>query len=353
MNSSSSSGSSSSSSNAASLPISISLGFAVLAAQKDGEEEDALTMEVKKGKLNELRENFTLAEEHYHAALRLNDEQRKQGIVDDMKALSHRAWILDAMANMAQAERKPYKAEKLFKEVIQILLQLGAPEHSPPILEISVKLANILATMEEEEKRKQAEVGFKFAIDSQKKTVEQLAQLLADGQEVPEMGMKEAQSLLGWAHQSYGFYLLEERRKSEALDQLQHSIAIAASVYGEDSEAYATMLNDSASAMADKNLFEEATKLLEQSLAIGKGKGWEAEAAFKINLGLISIHRRLFAEAEKYCKSGLELARKLKSSDGIEEAGRCLTELKMAMATAAAAASGEEAKCTAGESAAA
>ena len=67
---------------------------------------------MKKAKLNEARENFTLAEEHYHAALKISDAQRKAGVADDKTALSHRAWILDAMANMAMGEHKPYKVYK-------------------------------------------------------------------------------------------------------------------------------------------------------------------------------------------------------------------------------------------------
>jgi len=314
-------------------PIALCVGFVVMAAAKE-EEEDSLVMEVKKAKLNEVRENYTLAEEHYHAALRINEEQQKAGKSDEMKAMSHRAWILDAMANMAMNERKPYKAEKLFKEVIQLLIQMGAPETSPPVLEISVKLANLFAIMEESEKRQQAEVGYKFAIDSQKKTLEQLEKLVQDGQECLITAVKDAKALLGWAHQSYAFYLLDERRKEEGVAEMHHSIDIARSVYGEDSESFATMLNDSASAMADKNLFEEATALLEKSLDMGKGKGWEAEAAFRINLGIIAIHRKLYADAEKYCQSGMELAVKMKSADGVEEAARCLTELKKALSGA-------------------
>ena len=59
--------------------------------------------------MNEAREKYALAEEHYHAALRISDEMRNKGVVDEMKYTSHRAWILDAMANLAIADQKPYK----------------------------------------------------------------------------------------------------------------------------------------------------------------------------------------------------------------------------------------------------
>lgn len=321
------------------LPISACLGFVVLAAQKD--EEDALVMEVKKAKLNEAREKYTLAEDHYHAALKINEEKRNKGEIDEMKGLSHRAWILDAMANLAITEKKPYKAEKLFKEVLQLIMQMGAPANSPAVLEISVKLANLFAIMEEPEKRKEAEIGFRFAIDNQRKTVEQVLKLKEDGEDVPDVAVKDAQSLLGWALQSFAYFLLDERRKSEAVELIQESSDIAKAVYGEDSESFATMLNDAASALADKNHFEEATAMLEKCLVLSKGKGWEAESAFRINLGIISIHRKLYKDAEKHCNAGLELAVKLKSSDAVEEAAKCLSELKRAL-------SGEkepEAKC--------
>jgi len=320
------------------LPVSACLGIVVLAAQTEDEKEDpvatdddALVMEVKKAKLNEARENFTLAEEHYHAALKISEAQRKAGVADDKTALSHRAWILDAMANMAMGEHKPYKAEKLFKEVIQILITLGAPETSPAVLEISIKLANMFATMAEPEKRKEAEIGFKFAIDCQKRTVEELVMWKGAGEGVPEEAIKEAQALLGWAYQSYGFFLLEERRKKEGHEQIRCATEMAKTIYGDDSEAFAMTLNNSASALADKNLFEEATELLETSLAASRGKGWEGEAAFLINLGMIAIHRKLYADAEKHCKAGMDLAIKLKSSEAMDEAASCLTRLKKAM----------------------
>ena len=92
--------------------------------------------------------------------------------------------------------------------MIQLLILLGAPETSPPVLEISVKLANLFAIMDEAEKRQQAEVGYKFAIDSQKKTVEQILELVEAGEDIPETAVKDAKALLGWAHQSYAFFLL-------------------------------------------------------------------------------------------------------------------------------------------------
>ena len=85
---------------------------------------------------------------------------------------------------------------------------MGAPQESPPVLEISIKLANLFAVMEEEDKRKEADIGFKFAISSQRKTVDQMLKLKEDGEDIPDTVIKEAQALLGWALQSYASYLL-------------------------------------------------------------------------------------------------------------------------------------------------
>lgn len=306
------------------------LAATVFALGKEEEEEDVLVTEVKKAKLGEMREKYSLAEEHYHAALRINDEQLKNGQVDNQKHIAHRAWILDAMANLAMTENKPYKAEKLFKEVVQLLVNLGAPPAAPAVLEISIKLANIYAVMEEDEKKKLAETGFRFCIDSQKTTVDQIKKWREQGEQVPETAVKEALALLGWAHESYAKFLLEQRRIDEGIAVMESSISIANEVYGDESENFASMLNDAASQLAEKNLWDQATKLLERSLGVAKDKGWEGEAVFNVNLGMIHLQQKLFDNAEKYCKHGLELGKRLKSGQAVEEADFCLTELKKA-----------------------
>lgn len=308
--------------------ISFLFAATVFAKTEEKEVEDPLVMEVKNAKLLESRESFTLAEERYHAALRLNDERSQKGEIDAQKFTAHRAWILDAMASMAITENKPYKAEKLFKEVMQLLFNLGANPASPAVLEISLKLANIFSTMEEEDKQLAAESGFVFCIENQTKTVQQIRGWIAQGEPVPEEGFKESLALLGWAHESYARFLLTKSRFEDAIKGYNLSFQLAKEVYGEDSENYASMLNDTASILAEKNLFEPATKMLEESIAKGEGKGWEGEAAFIINLGIIQLQQKMLDQAQINCELGLKLGRKLNSVQSINEAEQCLSEVK-------------------------
>lgn len=105
------------------LGIFISAGLMSFLAPKDPEGEDTpedkLVMTIKRSILCIQREQYAKAEQMLHLALRMaQDLQNKDGVT----------FIYDVMANLAMETEQYKKAEKLFVNVMQRLLQDGCKE---------------------------------------------------------------------------------------------------------------------------------------------------------------------------------------------------------------------------------
>lgn len=105
------------------LGVFISAGLLSFLAPKDPEGEDTpegkLVMTIKRSILCIQREQYAKAEQMLHLALRMaQDLQNKDGVT----------FIYDVMANLAMETEQYKKAEKLFVNVMQRLLQDGCKE---------------------------------------------------------------------------------------------------------------------------------------------------------------------------------------------------------------------------------
>lgn len=98
-------------------------------------------------------EQFAKAEQMLHLSLRMAQDQH------DFDGITY---CFDIMANLALEVEQFKKAEKLFVNVMQRLLQKGHTEDDIQMLHISAKIARIHSELNAHEK---AELGFKWTLD--------------------------------------------------------------------------------------------------------------------------------------------------------------------------------------------
>lgn len=144
--------------------ISASLLTFLVGKDPEGEEtpEDKLVMAIKRSILCIQREQYDKAEQMLHLALRMAQDLRsKDGIT----------YVYDVMANLAMERAQYQKAEKLFVNVMQRLLQDGHPENDIKMLHISSKIAHMHSLQLDFAK---AEQGFVWTLGEIEKQTERL-----------------------------------------------------------------------------------------------------------------------------------------------------------------------------------
>ncbi|CRL02507.1 CLUMA_CG015184, isoform A [Clunio marinus] len=120
----------------------------------EDEKESELIMAIKRGVLAVQREEYKKAEQLFHVALRMAQTLKNQLAV---------TYIFDLMGNLAYESNELDKAEKLFVDVIQRLMQLEkAAEDDIRLLHISTKLAHISYLKNNLEK---AMIGYEYVLE--------------------------------------------------------------------------------------------------------------------------------------------------------------------------------------------
>ena len=119
------------------------------------EEEDDLTLAVKRGILAIQEGDLARADRLLHIALKMAQDSGRE------EAITH---IFCLMGNLAMERNFPGQAERLLKTVVQRLIAAGEPSDGNSVVEISLKLAQIYASIGS---LQQAEQGFQFCVATQ------------------------------------------------------------------------------------------------------------------------------------------------------------------------------------------
>lgn len=119
-----------------SVPI---LAFSILTwnpfLKKDEEEpEDKLINTIKLSILEIQKGDFKKAEQMLHLSLRM---------AQDLKSKDGITYVYDIMANLAMEAKEFVKAEKLFADIMKLLLSEGVEQDDNKILHISSKIAHM------------------------------------------------------------------------------------------------------------------------------------------------------------------------------------------------------------------
>lgn len=280
--------------------------------KKDKEEEEEekresqlITM-IKLGILALQRGQLNKAEQLLHVALKAAQEAQNTQAV---------TYIFDLLANLAYQREEYTKAEKLFKDVLQRMFSDGMPEDDNAVVEISLKLASVYASRGDYEK---AVEGFHFCLGTQEEKIKKHGENNVD-----------EDTLLLWSMSMdwYARFLLNLQKYDLAKKHFIKAYEMSERVQGLGHPQTAVLLNDIGSVCSLQKNYTEAISYLEKAIDAARESQSQDIGSFYVNLGAVYLQQGMLLEAERFCKEGLLLARKMKNNEAVDEAKNCLQEI--------------------------
>ncbi|KAB0797366.1 hypothetical protein PPYR_08360 [Photinus pyralis] len=275
------------------------LGF----VDTDKDEESELIMTIKRAILATRREQYDIAEQLLHVALRLAQQQQNENGI---------TYCYDLMANLAFDQYDLSKAEKLFISVLQRLLSTGMEQNDLKVIHISLKLARICHLKAENEK---ADIGYNWCLE---KIVEK------------QNGGADAQMLHGVIHDWYAQFLMDTGDMPNSIKHLKEAYRICVQETGHENEQSMLLLNDIGISNWRTDNLADAEECLSKAASIGNNLGDKSHVGvINANLGLVYLQRGLVEQAAKYCNIGLELGNRHENAESISQANYCLEQIKL------------------------
>ena len=267
------------------------------------EEEDDLTLAVKRGILAIQEGDLARADRLLHIALKMAQDSGRE------EAITH---IFCLLGNLALERNFPGQAERLLKTVVQRLIAAGEPSDSNSVVEISLKLAQVYASIGSVE---QAEQGFQFCVATQQRKL---------GKGVVD---EDTLGLAGMVLDQRAQFLLQQDRLSEAEMTWREAVKVAEQLHGEEGEQTLVVKNSLATLLSMRGQHKAALDMLERVVAAGKRQQTAHLSAFLVNLGLVQLKQGLAAEGRKNCREASRLASEVGDVETGEEADVCLTQV--------------------------
>lgn len=224
-------------------------------------------------------------------------------------------YIFDLMGNAAYESNELDKAEKIFVNVIQRLMQFEkAAEDDPRLLHISTKIAHIAYLKNDFEK---ALLGFGYVLEKIEKR--------------DYLNDENLYELWGLVKNFLGQVLISTKDFEKARLALLDAQKIFIKFKAEVSEDGMILLNNLSVCHAELKEFDKAEKYLNQAIDIAKKLKLEDISPYQINLGMLYFKQKLIERAQEACKKAWLLAIKYDNKDAIEGAERCLDQVKKAL----------------------
>lgn len=238
-------------------------------------------------------------EEVYTQALHLALEREEHGVI---------AYVQDQLANLALRQNQLEKAEKLFHNVIRNLLHTGRQQNDVAILEISLKLATIYASLGN---HKFAHSGYKWTIEMARENLEALK--AKRGSESSKDEYENQLALLGMVLDSYGRYLFVQGLHEDALNVTKEATDICVKLFGEKDIRTLVLYNDIGAILNQQGKLDEALEYIRNSIELVE-RSQEASshsdlAVFYVNLANIYSSKGQGENAEKARDKAKEEAR--------------------------------------------
>lgn len=279
---------------------------------------------IAKGVLSMCDQNYVKANELFHEALHLAQEEKNE---------EQEIMILNLLASNYFESGDLDKAEKLFIELIKRMILHGLESTNIAILELSLKLASIYS--KNQATHDKATQGFKFVINN---LLNDLQDLLSSA-DVDEIDIheisderKDELALLGWGFDWFAKHLLNMNDYTGAALMLQRALQISSKVLGPLHDQTLILLNDLGTTMAMNEAPEEGRTYIKKAVEGAIESQSKELPSFYVNLGLVNLKLRKLNEAKRYCEYSIELASKNRehhnSYDVIQLSRSCLSEVE-------------------------
>ena len=269
------------------------------------QEDDDLTLAVKRGILAIQEGDLTRADKLLHIALKMAQDSGRE------EAVTH---IFCLLGNLALERNFPGQAERLLKTVVQRLIAAGEPSDSNSVVEISLKLAQLYASIG---KIGEAEQGFQFCVAVQQ---QKLGRGAVD---------EDTLGLAGMVLDQRAQFLLQQDRLAEAELAWKEAVRVAEQLHGEEGEQALVVKNSLATLLSMRGQHRAALDMLEKVVAAGKRQQTAHLSAFLVNLGLVQLKQGLAVEGRRSCGEASRLASEVGDVETVEEADVCLTQVRI------------------------
>ncbi|CAL4153735.1 unnamed protein product [Meganyctiphanes norvegica] len=280
--------------------------FGIKTEEETEQKESELINMMKFGILAIRKGELKKAEQLLHLALKTAQESQNTQAV---------TYIYDLLANVAFQRDEYAKAENLFKHVMQRLISGGMAEDDNALVEISLKLASVYASMGDYEK---AVSGFHFCIGTQEDKIKKQGEKNLD-----------EDTLLLWAMSMDWFarFLININKLSEAKKHFIRAHEICERVNGPTHEQTGVLLNDIGSVYFLEGNHDEAIKYFEKAIDVARECGSIEIGSFYVNLASVYLQNLNLTEAERCCNEALLLSKKFENTDSLQEAENCMNEI--------------------------
>lgn len=277
---------------------------------------------IAKGVLSMCDQDYSKANELFHEALRLSQDENNE---------EQETLILNLLASNFFEADDFENAEKLFIDLMKRMIANNVEPTDPAILELSLKLASIYS--KDKSTHEKALKGFKFVINSLLLKLEDIV-INVEDLNVKDLSedKKDQLALLGWSYDWFAKHLLLVNDYTGAGEMLKRALKISSKVLGPNHDQTLILLNDVGTTMAMNNDPEEGKTFLQKAVEGAIESQSKELASFYVNLGLVNLKLRKFNEAKRYCEYSIELATKNSehhnSSDILKLSQHCLNEIK-------------------------
>ncbi|XP_001373364.2 tetratricopeptide repeat protein 19, mitochondrial [Monodelphis domestica] len=268
---------------------------------------------LKRAKLCIMKKEPDDAERLLHQALHLAQK------ADIRKAI---IYTYDMMANLAFMRNQLEKAEKLFKATMSYLLVGGMKQEDNAIVEISLKLASIYASLKRQEF---AFAGYEFCISTLEKKVTREKALTEEA--MPAEEKANTHLLLGMCYDSFARYLLDISRLSEAQKMYEKALQISSEIRGERHPQTVVLMNDLATTLDAQGRFDEAYTYVKKATELARQIEHPELHRVLSNMAGILMHKASFVEAKHVYEEALKEAELKGDVAFIEHIKMELTEL--------------------------
>ncbi|KAK7459412.1 hypothetical protein BaRGS_00039007 [Batillaria attramentaria] len=320
------------------------LGFSF--GKKDEKEGDPLLRVFREAKEAQIKQDFNVAEIRYHDALKVAEEMLKLRKINQKTYIYAKTNIYDSLADMALGRGELEKAESLYKETMKCCLQQGLAQDDNALIELSIKVASIYAM---QDRKAEAEKGLQYCINTQTAKIAADKSLQvevtaattksgakqqikddtgADPEDIDDdLKRQDTHALLGLALETYGRFLMGQRRLAEAVPILERACTTAEQVLGTERGQYLVLLNDLATAHILLKQFDVAIGILNRGISLGTKSNAPELPVLYCNLGAAYLRMSKLDEAEAACNKGRDLATKGHHSLAMKMSQNCLLKI--------------------------
>lgn len=138
---------------------------------------------------------------------------------------------------------------------------------------------------------------------------------------------RDTEALLGLALETYGRFLMGQRRLSEAVSVLERACTAAGHVLGTERGQYLVLLNDLATAHILLKHYQMATDILNRGIKLAANTNSPEVAVLYCNLGAAFLRMSKIDDAETACNKGRDSAINGHHSLALKMSQNCLEKI--------------------------